>query len=694
MYETTRMFEWQRASDSDASFDLITDERRQWQPPQHWRLWLAGILVLCLAAGVFLYWRLAKRTAAMRTDVERFVQYEAAQRRLGPAANVAGLLDPTAPNVWTSSYVDTMMPASDTTMRIDTIEFYKTRAVVTLRSEGQRYVQVYRLVDQEWRRTPATTHAWGGLRMAQLASNLTIRYHERDSAFVGRLLKDVPALIREHPLRSGLKEVIIQPEEFGPALLQRSTERVVLNSPLLTTEQAARQALADTLTTGPPPLPTPTPAPAYKPVYPPFDATVASVNQETGRVLVEIAGWDTPAELHAGAADLIGPDGTALPAGCAGLYHRFTIEAGAWRIPGEAITATRITVGDAAPSAAVSRAAFPPLSGTVALLLRPTQHSGTAPSYTVLAVTQDGRTRELATYTSLHPIWPAQPADTSPLLLAYTVPGCEQSWFFLYDPQQGITKRWLSRSGWQFGNAAQLVWQPRKKDTLLFVWPRQQPNLAISRSVVDAQRDSVLNTSRLLLVDQFGTFTRDTWSPDWRTDLSRHVALADAASEVELSLVDVLLGDTQIPTGARMALSSDGRHVFYTTDGATPSLSMLDLTSGATTFILYGAAGERLQPLNGGNAATRSLVLVRSNSGSRLLAVNPLQPHNSPEVVAETTGSEQISGAIVCDPTRIFYVIARDDQFHVFMWKAGTAATQLITSDSALLPWACRSNPT
>lgn len=703
------MFEWQFSKSSGPSPDLPADEGRTWHLTRR-RLLLLGILfVLLTSTGLVLRWRLIERTYAMRADLVAFIQDEEQQRLLGHVEQNGDFAVPGAPDEWQAGYRATFQTSGDARpadLTVDSVEFRGTTAVVLLRIGGQQYVRTYRLVDQAWKRTPIPAEAWGGMRTARLPGGILLYYRERDTEFAQRLMRDVPRLLRRLPARTTAKAIIVEPHEFGPALIRYDDGEVVVNSPILVSpdgEASVRVALADALARPKAATAQADDVPRERPsVQPPFTATVLDHSTSADGVPVHVAGWDSPLKLHVDDdATLLGSDGTALPLACTDLYRSLSVEAGRWTNFGHSFSATRLRVANPEPSVTVPAATYPPSSPPSVYLLEavpPGEGSDVAQiAYSVLAISHDGVSEHLTTFTALHPILALQTSPDAPvrLLLAFTVPGCEQAWFFVYDPERGVSERWLSHPDWRFGNAAQLIWRPEKADRLLFVWPRT--SIEAGLPVVDTQRDSILNTDRVLLTNGFGAFDPRAWPASWRTDPNHVLALAHVDPRAQIELLDLFTGSVpRTGTLRHVTVSRGGTHLFYSVEEehSTSALYVLDLIHGDTQRLARYGGEAQLWPVRGSDPAGRVFVVGGSlqddrAAGTRLYALDAAHPDRPSALVADLGDEGRITAALVCGDDRVVYTVRRTEQTTVHRRNADGSTTTMATSETPLLPWAC-----
>lgn len=231
------MFEWQTTEEHE-TLPPDHDTAARQRPPRRRLAAFAGIfLLLALAAGGVLYWRLQERTDAMRTDLDEFVRYEEQQRQFGLADDIDSIVVENASPAWKQDYRSTFQrlnEAGPITVTVESVEFDGTMASMIVQTGEHEQARMYRLTDAGWRRAPGDDFDWGGERTAKLTDDIILRFHERDADFARSLVESVPELLTRWPIRTTVEEIIIAPDEFGPPLIRANAEQIYLNSPLLT----------------------------------------------------------------------------------------------------------------------------------------------------------------------------------------------------------------------------------------------------------------------------------------------------------------------------------------------------------------------------------------------------------------------------------------------------------------------------
>jgi hypothetical protein len=244
--------EWQVLEDEPLppSEDAEPRPRRRWP----WRRLLLTLFVVAAASGLG-FWRwLHIQETRLRDDLQRAVLLEERALRFGLAEQLPELVDPTAPDGWTQRYRATFRAALQEwpTPEVLTVERRLDVALVTLAftfgdAEWQR-LRAYRLVDDQWRRTPIPADWWGEPK-EYTSEHFTLWMSDRDAAalppddllaYLEAFHTDLVAVWQR--TNNEPVTIRIQPfdlSDFTPDVNPRpGSDTFVFNSPLLAEQEA------------------------------------------------------------------------------------------------------------------------------------------------------------------------------------------------------------------------------------------------------------------------------------------------------------------------------------------------------------------------------------------------------------------------------------------------------------------------
>ncbi|MDQ4077149.1 MAG: hypothetical protein M3220_12980, partial [Chloroflexota bacterium] len=176
-----------------------------------------------------------------------------------------------------------------------------------------------------------------------------------------------------------------------------------------------------------------------------------------------VAGAAYPVIVQTSGANLTSPEGTPLPAACAGLYARLSVE-GEWMERERRLTASRISVRELAP-ARMPRAQRAGDDTVAYLIGGGLERDGLASERTLLALGRDGSLRPLVDLTHLSVQRLAGQSEDA--LLAWEIPGCAQRWLFLYNARRGVVGQWLTAPSFGRGEL-RAFWRDAPQDIVLF----------------------------------------------------------------------------------------------------------------------------------------------------------------------------------------------------------------------------------
>ncbi len=237
--------DWEVTLDSDNLADPSPEDRRRSRRRRRW-FWLAAAIMLALlmVGAVILSRQRAAGRAALREDLTALVFEEETARFLGPPEQATALVLPTAPPRWRQAYrqtfqTDGLPPDVIHMEKIDT--FDGQCATVTMSLDGYQAVRRYCLSRQQWRRAPIPDDYWDREQtVIDLPNQVRLSFLPRDQVFATALADDLPHLLEEaeqlagrlgRPASLQAIEIVIEPHELHPPLIQMDGDRIVLNSP-------------------------------------------------------------------------------------------------------------------------------------------------------------------------------------------------------------------------------------------------------------------------------------------------------------------------------------------------------------------------------------------------------------------------------------------------------------------------------
>lgn len=457
-----------------------------------------------------------------------------------------------------------------------------------------------------------------------------------------------------------------------------------------------------------------------------FEATVVDPYYDGDTVLVEVSGRDEPLQVEVSDTSLVGPRGATFPTGCAGLYRNVTITAGTWRTSGRHLKARQIRVHDLTPSVTLSSDITRAPADTLAYFIKEHGRPGANRSYTMVALREEGVARELMT-TTLKPVPRLQGYGTEPtFLFMFSVPDCDQAWFFGYTLERGNTDRWLTAPEWSIGagmaamsqaGMTRFVKRSEQGDLLLFTRPMTKTASGWRSDGAWHYGSLPLQSPHSLIVDAIGTVDRRLLPRGWRAATNQIVTLVPAPDRshffdvVELRLLDLVSGNvaetfpfppedvSQTSVVSTVVSDVDGSHLFYdvNTPPATAAIHVFNLENGKDTILLQN---DQQVPLLIRGVSSERLFIVKKipdETGQftrkQLLAVELTHPRE-PILITEITGTESNFGATVlsCSERRVLYTVERRETTQIQLWHPnGTTRAILQIQDSGAL-WlqACR----
>lgn len=183
------MIDWEIIEDkpeAEGSEEALPPRGRRWRL---WALVLGLLLLFTLVAGGSVWWRLRVADEQLREDIEQVVSVEERALRFGLAEQAFELADPTVEQAWFEWYQSTFVAVDESTPmpEVLSIERDVNRVLVTLNYDinqvSWQQARAYRLVNNQWRRTPIERELWGEA-VAYQSEHFQLWMAERDAALL------------------------------------------------------------------------------------------------------------------------------------------------------------------------------------------------------------------------------------------------------------------------------------------------------------------------------------------------------------------------------------------------------------------------------------------------------------------------------------------------------------------------------
>jgi hypothetical protein len=529
------------------------------------------------------------------------------------------------------------------------------------------------------------------LRKRRAAAHLTADYIYRRWG-----LRALLELARQAPGRAGW-------DQLFQAALQRPT--VSLDNEALLYSQSGFQVLSNVW--------------RHEQVTP-ADFPLATTLQQVleGRLRVTSAGQANPllVELPADLA-LTTPAGLALPSACLPPGSRLAID-GTWLEQQRRLLAARVTVEQIpplplapAPSTVVAYLVGGALyeveraESAGAVYSGPLSASGSLAfgvkqpilAQALLALTTNGLLQRLTVLSptlTVAPL-PVEAGGWPHFLLKQDLPGCAGSWFFHYQPEQGVTGQWFSPPGLK-----QWLWRADRQTPLFFVEAEQQPGYHI------------YGAGPGLTLSPLGRTNAAFELLGWHSLAGQVVVRESALGESFVGLLDWERGmiKRQAPAYYQFLrspeLSPDGRWLAHmagmeTLSEASTRLDVLEVAAGREQTLLALPPGYGLDSIRWSPHLSRPRLAVlvgpigeegKIFRATQLLLVDPNQP-SRPTLLAEAAAGDYLSRPVICHDEAVLYLVGQAGKYRLRYQRPGQPAVTLLTTDLPFRPISCLPPP-
>jgi hypothetical protein len=231
--------------------ERLPEERFTRQRVRRWRRWLTPalvVLVVILAVTLVAWRQLREADARLREDIAQTIAREEQALRLGVVGEFSALADPVAPPEWLAKYQQAFQPVRTPAAMPELLAVRRSgETVVATLARGMDggmlpEQRAYRLVGGTWRRTPLAPHLPAGPAEEQASAYFMLQAAPDDLATLAGhadLQLDLEALRARvlsrwpHSCAACRFTLVVQSQEFAPAVYGFDGEHIFLNSPSL-----------------------------------------------------------------------------------------------------------------------------------------------------------------------------------------------------------------------------------------------------------------------------------------------------------------------------------------------------------------------------------------------------------------------------------------------------------------------------
>lgn len=448
----------------------------------------------------------------------------------------------------------------------------------------------------------------------------------------------------------------------------------------------------------------------------PFSVTLLGMDSEKRVLEVKVADQEQPLSIQTAGATLVGAEGAILNDQCAMLHQELTITQGDWLKVGQELQARQLLISDASPSTSLPTSTTLAPPDTMAYLAERRDGAQRGRGFgSFLALSEDGTATHL---TSLPPLMSLavqmQPSIPWPprFLLTLTVPKCEQTWLFMYDPQQGIIQRWLASSNERIFTS--FVWRPLEEE---FILTGPIPNQDVRASLKKVHYWSASAEKPLRLLHEIpsahyplawrgeNVFTLDEERGAIKLieqksgEVVKRIALA--GEDVRFTMLSedskYFFYDVQPPQIQPITLKADD---LLDADSFLPphkqTIHVVELESGQDTLLFSASEGEWLWPIGGGSATNRLLLLSAPEAPEQSMPTHLLLLDlKAPEqpTIYEIPADEYVTSALACENDHVLMTIYSPNSHsntEVRVSQPDGTTKSLLRSDKELQLLSCR----
>ena len=311
----------------------------------------------------------------------------------------------------------------------------------------------------------------------------------------------------------------------------------------------------------------------------------------------------------------------------------------------------------------------------------------------LLALDSDGVLHVLTPLSPTLQVFPLPvTAEATPhFLFKRDAPNCERSWFYHYQPGQGVVRQWLGPA-----SPSQWVWRADQQAPLFFGYGAGRPQHRIYEAATG------------LALEQIGRTNAPMRFLGWHTDRQQVVATTSSLGETFVGLLDWETGFIKrlAPPYDRAfrspRLSPDGRWLAHLSgmqklSEPSPRVNLLNVADGVEITLIQADRGQGLDSIRWSFDPVRpKLAALVGPLGEQDKIFRPTQifvvsPDRPAEVtmITQAEAGERLATPIFCSDGALLYRVIQEGRHHLRRQRPGSAAKTLLVTDQPFWPLGC-----